>query len=112
MGFQHHKGYAFLEFEVPEGAVLAQEGMNGIIMGGRNIKVERGRVQLQLGRPQTMPQAQPIIDMIMTEARKFHRIYVASVHEDLTESDLRDVFSSFGNILRCQLAKSPGGRHR
>jgi len=108
----HHKGYAFLEFEVPEGAVLAQEGMNGIIMGGRNIKVERGRVQLQLGRPQTMPQAQPIIDMIMTEARKFHRIYVASVHEDLTESDLRDVFSSFGNILRCQLAKSPGGRHR
>ncbi|KAE9552638.1 hypothetical protein FO519_004151 [Halicephalobus sp. NKZ332] len=108
----HHKGYAFLEFEVPEGAVLAQEGMNGIIMGGRNIKVERGRVQLQLGRPQTMPQAQPIIDMIMTEARKFHRIYVASVHEDLAESDLRDVFSSFGNIVRCQLAKSPGGRHR
>lgn len=86
--------------------------MNGLMMGGRNIKVERGRVQLQLGRPQTMPQAQPIIDMIMTEARKYHRIYVASVHEDLNENDLRTVFSSFGNIIKCQLAKSTSGKHR
>uniref|UniRef100_A0A914Y7X1 RRM domain-containing protein n=1 Tax=Panagrolaimus superbus TaxID=310955 RepID=A0A914Y7X1_9BILA len=108
----HHKGYAFLEYEIPEAALLAQEAMNGLMMGGRNIKVERGRVQLQLGRPQTMPQAQPIIDMIMTEARKYHRIYVASVHEDLNESDLRTVFSSFGNIIKCQLAKSTSGKHR
>uniref|UniRef100_A0AC35FBP7 RRM domain-containing protein n=1 Tax=Panagrolaimus sp. PS1159 TaxID=55785 RepID=A0AC35FBP7_9BILA len=108
----HHKGYAFLEYEIPEGALLAQEAMNGLMMGGRNIKVERGRVQLQLGRPQAMPQAQPIIDMIMTEARKYHRIYVASVHEDLNENDLRTVFSSFGNIIKCQLAKSASGKHR
>ncbi len=28
-----------MEFEVPEAALLAQESMNGVLMGGRNIKV-------------------------------------------------------------------------
>jgi poly(U)-binding-splicing factor PUF60 len=60
-----------------------------------------------------MPQAQPIIDMIMSEAINYHRIYVASVHPDLTEQDLKSVFKAFGEISKCQLAKQPtGGRHR
>lgn len=37
--FQHHKGFAFLEYEIPEAALLAQESMNGVLMGGRNLKV-------------------------------------------------------------------------
>lgn len=36
---QHHKGFAFLEYEIPEAALLAQESMNGVLMGGRNLKV-------------------------------------------------------------------------
>ncbi|EJW79123.1 hypothetical protein WUBG_09969 [Wuchereria bancrofti] len=35
----HHKGFAFLEYEIPEAALLAQESMNGVLMGGRNLKV-------------------------------------------------------------------------
>jgi len=54
----HHKGFAFLEFEVPEAAQLAQDAMNGKLMGGRNLKVS------PVGRPANMPQAQPIIDMV------------------------------------------------
>ncbi len=34
-----HKGYAFVEYETAEAAQLALEQMNGVIMGGRNIKV-------------------------------------------------------------------------
>lgn len=34
-----HKGFAFLEFETPEAAQLSIEQMNGVILGGRNIKV-------------------------------------------------------------------------
>ena len=34
-----HKGYAFVEFETAEAAQLALEQMNGVIIGGRNIKV-------------------------------------------------------------------------
>ena len=36
---QKHKGFAFVEYEVPEAAQLALEQMNGVIISGRNIKV-------------------------------------------------------------------------
>lgn len=60
-----------------------------------------------------MPQAQQIIEMIQQEAKQHHRVYVASVHPELSETDLRTVFDAFGQITKCQLAKQPGGRgHR
>ena len=34
-----HKGFAFIEYEVPEAAQLSLEQMNGVMIGGRNIKV-------------------------------------------------------------------------
>jgi len=34
-----HKGFAFVEYEIPEAAQLALEHMNGVVFGGRNIKV-------------------------------------------------------------------------
>lgn len=37
---QKHKGFAFVEYELPEAAQLALEQMNGVVIGGRNIKVE------------------------------------------------------------------------
>jgi RNA recognition motif-containing protein len=116
--FQHHKGFAFLEYEVPEAAVLAQDGMNGLLMGGRNLKVVSAfpssslhssvGVALQVGRPSNMPQAQPIIEMVMTEAKDYNRVYVASVHPDLSESDLKSVFEAFGTVTKCQLARHQG----
>ena len=36
---QRHKGYAFIEYETPEAAQIALEQMNGVVVGGRNIKV-------------------------------------------------------------------------
>lgn len=77
---QKHKGFAFVEYELPEAAQLALEQMNGVLIGGRNIKV---------GRPSNMPQAAPILDQIMEEAKTYNRIYIASVHQDLTEADIQ-----------------------
>lgn len=37
---QKHKGFAFVEYEIPEAAHLALEQMNGVMLGGRNIKVK------------------------------------------------------------------------
>uniref|UniRef100_A0AAF5RVN3 RRM domain-containing protein n=1 Tax=Wuchereria bancrofti TaxID=6293 RepID=A0AAF5RVN3_WUCBA len=99
----HHKGFAFLEYEIPEAALLAQESMNGVLMGGRNLKVN-----VLVGRPSNMPQAQPIIEMVMQEAKAYHRVYVASVHPDLSESDLKSVFEAFGEVTKCQLARATG----
>jgi len=36
-----------------------------------------------------MPQAQPIIEKLMEEAKPYNRIYVASIHPDLSESDVQ-----------------------
>ena len=36
-----------------------------------------------------MPQAQPIIERLAAEAKRYNRIYVASIHKDLTEQDIK-----------------------
>ncbi|KTF94240.1 hypothetical protein cypCar_00035755, partial [Cyprinus carpio] len=97
-------GFAFVEYEVPEAAQLALEQMNSVMLGGRNIKV---------GRPSNIGQAQPIIDQLAEEARAFNRIYVASVHPDLSDEDIKSVFEAFGRIKSCTLARDPTtGKHK
>lgn len=99
-----HKGFAFVEYEVPEAAQLALEQMNSVMLGGRNIKV---------GRPGSIGQAQPIIDQLAEEARAFNRIYVACIHPDLSDDDIKSVFEAFGRIKSCMLAREPTtGKHK
>ena len=101
---QKHKGFAFVEYEMPEAAQLALEQMNGVIISGRNIKV---------GRPSNMPQAQAVIDEIIEEAKRFNRIYIASIHQDLSEEDIKSVFEAFGPIKTCELAVTAiPGKHK
>lgn len=99
-----HKGFAFIEFETPEAAQLSLDQMNGSLMGGRNIKV---------GRPSNMPQAQPIIDQLMEDAKRHHRIYVSSIHPGIGEQDVQSVFEAFGKIKSCALARDIAtGKHK
>lgn len=101
---QKHKGFAFVEYDLPEAAQLALDQMNGIMLGGRNIKV---------GRPSNMPQAAPIIEQITQEAKNFNRVYVASIHPDLAEEDIKTVFEAFGAIKSCKLATgAANGKHK
>ncbi|XP_043287656.1 poly(U)-binding-splicing factor half pint-like isoform X2 [Venturia canescens] len=123
---QKHKGFAFVEYEIPEAAQLALEQMNGVMIGGRNIKVA-GRTYITnfpsprnptvspevVGRPSNMPQAQSVIDEITEESKHYNRIYIASIHQDLTEEDIKSVFEAFGPITYCKLAQgSSPHRHK
>lgn len=60
---------------------------------------------LQVGRPSNMPQAQQVIDEIQEEAKNYNRIFIASIHPDLTEEDIKSVFEAFGPILFCKLSQ-------
>lgn len=97
-----HKGYSFIEYETAEAAQLALEQMNGVVMGGRNIKVSSHTSTCllplplcvsvspqQVGRPNNVPQAAPIIAAIQEEANRIPRIYVASIHLDLSSEDVK-----------------------
>ncbi|KAF5400754.1 Poly U-binding-splicing factor half pint [Paragonimus heterotremus] len=102
---QKHKGFAFIEFEVPEAASLALEQMNGYTLAGRNLKV---------GRPSNAPQTGNLEAELRADESTRYRVYVASVHPELTESDIQTVFEAFGKVKSCTLypdPKSPG-RHR
>lgn len=89
-----HKGFAFVEFELPEASQLAIEQMNGVLLCGRAIKI---------GRPTNMPQSMPIVESIVRESQKSSRIYVSCIHSDLTTDDIKSVFGAFGPIISIKL---------
>lgn len=97
---RRHKGYGFIEFETPEGAALAQQQMDGAELGGRTIKV---------GRPNNFPSDLPV----GVPRPKDVRIYIANIHELVTEDELRLVCEAFGTISECRMAwNSKTGKHK
>lgn len=52
-----------------------------------------------MGRTSNMPQAQPIIERLAAEAKRYNRIYVASIHKDLTEADIKR-YAAMGRAKR------------
>lgn len=99
-----HKGYAFLEYNVAESAQLALDQMNGVMLGGKPLKC---------ARPSNIPAALPLIKQIAEEASTQPRIFVASIHQDLSESDIRSVFEAFGSITAVLLSQDViPGKHQ
>ena len=92
-----HKGFGFVNYQLPEAAELAINQMDGTIFFGRKLKV---------GRPSQVESAQTIIEGIRATAEELNRIYVASVHQDFTEEMLIDIFEPFGTVSFCELATS------
>lgn len=79
----------------------------------RLIDSDLGIFQQVVGRPSNMPQAQSVIDEITEESKHYNRIYIASIHQDLTEDDIKSVFEAFGPITYCKLAQgSSPHRHK
>jgi len=90
-----HKGYAFVEYEVPDAAAIAIRKLNGSQLGGRPLKV---------GRPNNFPTNLPNAGLPPGPPE---RIYIGNVHEGVTEKDLQEVFEAFGTIRACILVPDP-----
>ena len=54
-----HKGFAFIEYEIPEAAQLSLEQMNGVMIGGRNIKVVSNLSYYTFSKPRPLQQNLP-----------------------------------------------------
>ncbi|RKP27395.1 hypothetical protein SYNPS1DRAFT_26954, partial [Syncephalis pseudoplumigaleata] len=85
-----HKGFCFIEFDVPEAAQMAQASMNGAELGGR---------ALRCGRPNNFDQA--LIDNLPPAPK--NRVYVSNVNTHVDEDMLQTIFEAFGKIQRCIL---------
>ncbi|XP_063899888.1 poly(U)-binding-splicing factor PUF60-B-like isoform X2 [Zophobas morio] len=94
-----HKGFCFLEFEIPEAAILALSALGQIALGGRVLKI---------GRPTNAPQARPIIEEIQKEALTHAGIYIACINPELDAEDIATVFEAFGPIKSCKLGYDLG----
>ncbi|PVU89513.1 hypothetical protein BB561_005311 [Smittium simulii] len=92
-----HKGFGFVEFDVPEAANLALESMDGATLGGRQLKV---------GRPNNYAEA--LASIIVPPPAE--RIFVANINEAVSEDDLKTIFSPFGAIQKCVLAPNMQNR--
>ncbi|EPZ32674.1 RNA-binding domain-containing protein [Rozella allomycis CSF55] len=86
-----NKGYAFVEFEAAEGAYLACEMTNGTDFMGRPIKVGRPN-NFPLDLPKGVPKPSPT------------RVYIANVHDMITEDDIYAIFEPLGTIKKHVLA--------
>ncbi|TPX60701.1 hypothetical protein PhCBS80983_g01578 [Powellomyces hirtus] len=85
-----HKGFCFVEYEVPEAAELALEIMNGADLGGRPLKVGRPN-NYNHGIGANLPPPIP------------SRIYIANVNEFVSEENVESIFEAFGMIKACSL---------
>ncbi|KAI8825672.1 uncharacterized protein EV422DRAFT_513784 [Fimicolochytrium jonesii] len=85
-----HKGFCFVEYEVPEAAELALEVMNGADLGGRQLKVGRPN-NYNPGIGANLPPPIP------------SRIYIANISEFVSEQNVESIFESFGKIKGCSL---------
>ncbi|KAI9101966.1 hypothetical protein DFS34DRAFT_612210 [Phlyctochytrium arcticum] len=85
-----HKGFCFVEYEVPEAAELALDLMNGAELGGRQLKV---------GRPNNY---NPSVSSNLPPPSA-SRIYIANINEFVSESNIASIFEPFGKIVGCAL---------
>ena len=77
--------------KAPEAAFMALDNMQNITIGGRAVKV---------GRLSNIGQAQHFIQQFAAEAAKYNRVYIANIHQNIQDEDIRQVFESFGEVIR------------
>ncbi|KAG0053932.1 hypothetical protein BGZ83_000158 [Gryganskiella cystojenkinii] len=99
-GTLKHRGFCFVEYELPEAAILAVQASDSVEVVGRHLKI---------GRPKNYD-ASAINELPPPPE---NRIYVANVGAPISESALKEIFESFGAVDQCVLLPDPVTRqHR
>ncbi|XP_020011658.2 polyadenylate-binding protein 1-like isoform X6 [Castor canadensis] len=97
---QGSRGFGFVHFETHEAAQQAISTMNGMLLNDRKVYVghfkSRREREAELG----------------ARALEFTNIYVKSLHADMDEQGLQDLFSQFGKTLSVKVMRDSSGRSR
>ena len=135
---QRHKGFCFIDYSTADSAQAAIDHMNGFQLAGRPLKLGRPKNEGKNAVPgmpilplyyspvpppklsqqrvrEALEVAQSVATQInsQTAAGSANKVYVGSIHWDITEKELMTVFSACGTILSCHLSPNPEtGKHR
>lgn len=102
---QRSKGVAYVEFKEKESLAKALN-MTGQKLRGVPIIVQLTDAEKNRQAKKTTGQA------TQSNGIPFHRLYVGNIHFSVTEEDLKDVFSPFGELEFVQLQKEEMGRSK
>ncbi|KAG4996279.1 hypothetical protein JHK84_027327 [Glycine max] len=101
------KGFAFVNYENPDDARKAMEAMNGLKFGSKNLYVARA---------QKKAEREQILHRQFEEKRKEQilkyqasNLYVKNIDDDVTDKELRDLFSSCGTITSVKVMRDDKG---
>ncbi|KAF9427080.1 hypothetical protein BGZ76_002476 [Entomortierella beljakovae] len=92
-----HRGFCFVEYDLPEAAILAVQASESVDVGGRSIKI---------GRPKNYDAG--VINELPSPPED--RIYVANIGILVSEADLSGIFTAFGEVEKCVLIPDPVSR--
>ncbi|KAG0035227.1 hypothetical protein BGZ81_011271 [Podila clonocystis] len=89
-----HRGFCFVEYELPEAAIVAVQASDTVEVVGRHLKI---------GRPKNYD-ANAVNDLPTPPQS---RLFVANIGSLVSEADLGGIFKAFGAVEECVLLPDP-----
>ncbi|KAF9334803.1 hypothetical protein BG006_001456 [Podila minutissima] len=89
-----HRGFCFVEYELPEAAIVAVQASDTVEVVGRHLKI---------GRPKNYD-ANAVNDLPTPPE---NRLFVANIGSLVSEADLGGIFKAFGAVEECVLMPDP-----
>lgn len=109
------RGFGFVNFEEHEGAAAAVNALNGKAYpteNGAETELYVGRAQKRTERERELRNKFEAMKMERVNRYQGLNLYVKNLDDKLTEDDLREFFSPYGNITSCRIMKNENGNSR
>eukprot|EP00803_Ostreobium_quekettii_P005470 evm.model.scf_2620EXC.1 EVM.evm.TU.scf_2620EXC.1 scf_2620EXC:16544-18085(+) len=104
------QAFGFVDFEKPECAIRAIEGMHGRAVDGKRLYV--ARAQKKEERKQALRQKYMAEKIERAERYRDRNVYVKGLHEDTDDAGLLAVFSRFGPVVSHRVMRHKDGESR
>lgn len=94
------RGYGYVHFETADAAEKAVERVNGMLLAGKKVFVAP-----HVPRKERESKTEEL-------RKNFTNVYVKNLDEAVTDQELRDIFSKFGEVTSCVVSKDEQGKSR
>ena len=99
------RGFGYCKFRLHEGAVAAVEALNKKVLDGKELSCNRAMTRKECDR--FLKEQTEKWKRENYEKYKARNLYVRDFDESLTEDELREVFSQFGDIESAKIMRDP-----